>query len=154
MSCAAIMTPVPLSIQEDESVGEAVGKLVTQHHAHLPVVDESGRYAGMFGLDDLLGLLVPRVALAGNLMSNLRFVADDPEELRRRFDSVKNRRVREVTNRNAATLDPDASGIDAFRLFCRSHDSLAVVDKTSGRVVGMVSPWDAIRALARPAAQA
>lgn len=149
MNCIAIMTPDPITVREDESVGEAVGKLVTQHHTGLPVVDESGRYAGMFGLGDLLGLLVPRVALAGDLISNLRFIADDPEELRRRFDSVKNRRVREVANRNAVTLDPEASRIEALRLFCRNHDSLAVVEKQSGRVVGMVAPWDAIRALTR-----
>jgi CBS-domain-containing membrane protein len=152
MSCAAIMTPDPLTIRDDESVAEAVDKLVAQPHANLPVVDESGRYAGMFGLCDLLGLLVPRVALAGNLMSNLRFVVDDPEELRRKFDAVKNRRVGEVANRNAVTLDSEASEIEAFRLFCRSHDSLAVVEKPSGRVVGMVSPWNAIRALASPPA--
>lgn len=148
MSCAAIMTSNPITLRDDESVGEAAAKLVAQHHSHLPVVDEAGRYAGMFGLGDLLGLLVPRVALAGDLISNLRFVADDPEALRRRFDSVKNRRVREVANRNAVTLDPEASEIEAVRLFCRNHDSLAVVEKPSGRVIGIVSPWNAIRALA------
>ena len=39
----------------------------------------------MFGIYDLLGLLVPRVALAGDLLPNLRFIGDDPEALRTKF---------------------------------------------------------------------
>lgn len=147
MSCAAIMTAEPLTIREDESVGEAVAKLVGQQHTNLPVVDATGRYAGMFGIDDLLSLLVPRVALAGNLTSNLRFIMDDPGELTRKFDAVRRRQVGEVANRNATTLDPDAPEIEAFRLFCRNHDSLPVVEKESGKVLGMVSCWSVFRAL-------
>lgn len=142
----------PPTISADESIGGAVTKLVSQHHANLPVVDGAGRYMGMFGLDDLLGLLVPRVALAGNLSSNIRFIMDDPGELQRKYDEVKSRCVGELANRNAATLEADTPEIEAFRLFCRNHDSMAVVDKQSGQVLGMVSSWDAVRGLTRPSA--
>jgi CBS domain-containing protein len=80
-------------------------------------------------------------------MSNLRFIADDPEELRRKYSEVKNRRVADVANRKAPTLDPDWSEAEAIRLFCRNHTSLPVVDRNSGRVVGIVSCWDAIRGI-------
>jgi len=151
MSCAAIMTGDPLTIGEDESVADAAAKLVAHHHSSLPVVDANGRYTGMFGIYDLLSLLVPRVALAGNLMANLRFIIDDPGELRQKFLEVKSRRVGDAANRNAATLHPDSPEIEAIRLFCRSHDSLPVIEKDSGKIVGIVSCWDAIRALAAPA---
>jgi CBS domain-containing protein len=147
MSCTAIMTEAPVTIREQESVADATAKLVSSHFTNLPVVDLEGRYVGMFGLYDLLGLLVPRVALAGDLMSNLRFIADDPEELRRRYREVKNRPVSEVANRKAPTLDPDEPEVEAIRLFCRNHISLPVVDGESGRVLGIVSCWDAIRSV-------
>src|SRR5690242_3980580 len=108
MSCTAIMTKAPVTLREQESVADAAAKLVSNHFTTLPVVDAEGRYAGMFGLYDLLGLLVPRVALAGDLMANLRFIPDDPEDLRRKYREVKNRPVAEVANRNAPKLDPDA----------------------------------------------
>ncbi|MGH6828053.1 MAG: CBS domain-containing protein [Rhizomicrobium sp.] len=154
MSCAAIMTKAPLTILEDTSVAEAAAKLIEHHYTNLPVVDAEGRYTGMFGIYDLLSLLVPRVALAGNLMSNLRFISDDPEELRRKFQELKNLRVAEVADRNGAKLDPDSPEIEAIRLFCRSHSSLPVVEKGSGKVVGIVSYWDAIGALVGPPKQA
>jgi len=148
MSCAAIMTRAPVTIRQEESVAAAVAKLVSHHFTNLPVVDSSDCYVGMFGLYDLLSLLVPRVALAGDLMSNLRFIADDPEELRRKYQDVKSRPVSEVVSRNSPTLDPDAPEVEAIRLFCRNHISLPVVDRDSGRVLGIVSCWDAIRAIA------
>ncbi|HEY6579329.1 MAG TPA: CBS domain-containing protein [Rhizomicrobium sp.] len=154
MSCAAIMTKAPLTIPENESVAEATAKLIAHHYTNLPVVDGEGRYAGMFGIYDLLSLLAPRIALAGNLVSNLRFISDDPEELRRKFQELKNRRVSDVADRNGAKLDPDSPEIEAIRLFCRSHSSIPVVEKGSGKVVGIVSCWDAVRALVGPPKQA
>ena len=148
MSCAAIMTKAPVTIRQEEGVAAAVAKLVSHQFTNLPVVDSGDRYVGMFGLYDLLSLLVPRVALAGDLMSNLRFLADDPEELRRKYHGVKSRPVSEVLSRNSPTLDPDASEVEAIRLFCRNHISLPVVDRDSGRVLGIVSCRDAIRAIA------
>lgn len=148
MSCAAIMTKRPLTIGEDETVADAVQKLIAHHHTNVPVVDAEGRFVGMFGIYDLLGLLVPRVALAGDMMANLRFIIDDPEELRRKFRDVKGRRISEVANRNGAVLHPDSPEIEAIRLFCRNHSSLPVIDKESGKVLGIVSCWDAIRDLA------
>jgi len=152
MICAAIMTKYPPTIHADETVAEAADKLAAHACVNLPVVDAQGRYIGMFGICDLLGLLVPRVALAGNLMANLRFISDDPGELRGRFQEMGSRHVSEVADRQAATLHPEASEIEAIRLFCRSPNAIAVVAKESGKLLGIVSSWDAIRALGgRPA---
>jgi CBS domain-containing protein len=148
MSCTAIMTKTPLTIPEDETVAGAAAKLIGHHYTSLPVVDASGRYVGMFGIYDLLGLLVPRVALAGNLMSNLRFLSDDPGELRRRYEEVKSRLVSEAADRNSARLDSDAPEIEAIRLCCRSHTPIPVVEKGTDKVIGIISCWDALRALA------
>jgi CBS domain-containing protein len=148
MSCAAIMTPNPLTLSEDDSVAAAVERLIDSHNTTLPVVDAEGRYAGMFGLYDLLSLVVPRVALAGNLLANLRFIGSDPEDLRRKFRDVKHRRVGDAADRNMPTLNPDTPEIEAVRLFCRNHTALAVVERSTGKVVGVVSSRDAIRTLA------
>jgi len=148
MSCAAIMTKSPPTIRDDASVADAAGALVAQRQMNLPVVDGDGRYAGMFGIGDLLSLLVPRVALAGDLMANLRFIGDDPEDLRRKFQEVKNLRVADVADRNAAALHPETSEIEAIRLICRNPSALPVVERESRKVVGMISCGDAIRAIA------
>jgi CBS domain-containing protein len=147
MNCTAIMTKTPLTISEDETVADAAAKLVGHHYTSLPVVDAAGRYVGMFGIYDLLGMLVPRVALAGNFMSNLRFLSEDPGELRRRYEEVKSRRVSEAADRNSARLDSDAPEIEAIRLCCRSLAPIAVVEKETDKLIGIISCWEALRAL-------
>lgn len=148
MSCAAIMSNAPMRLRVDETIEQAAAKLVSHQFISLPVVDADECYFGMFGIYDLLSMLVPRVALAGNLLPNLRFISDNPEDLRTRYRDVKTRLVSEAADCKAVTLKPDTPEIEAVRLFCQSHSSLAVVDPQSRKVVGLVSWWDAIRSIA------
>lgn len=148
MSCAAIMTANPTRVRDSDSLAEAAAALAREHGLDLPVVDEAGRFVGMFGLYDLLSLLVPRVALAGDLTPNLRFVGDDMNRLRTRFESIRTRPVGACCERQCVTLAPDSEAIEALRLFCHRHTRLAVVDPGSRMLVGVVSWADAITALA------
>jgi CBS domain-containing protein len=148
MSSAAIMTKNPVTLRADESVGAAAARLTEHSSISLPVVDAEGRYVGMFGITNLLCMLIPRVALAGDLLPNLRFLGDDPAELRKRFAEVQSRRVGDFADRSASTLAPDMPEVEAIRLFCQSHNSLAVVEPQTRKVVGVVSCWNAIKAIA------
>jgi len=147
MTCSALMTADPLTARETETVGAASAKLIAHHYINLPVVDGAGKFLGMFGIYDLLSLLVPRVALAGGLLPNLRFIGDDPEDLRTRYREIKSRLVGNVADREAIMLYPDTPEIEALRLFCRHHTTLAVVERGTRQLVGIVSYWDAVRAL-------
>lgn len=147
MSCAEIMTANPLTVRAQDSVGAAADALIQHRYINLPVVDTDGRFEGMFGIYELLGLLVPRVALAGDLLPNLRFVSDDPMALKKKFAEVKAKPVGEWCDRDAVTLHPDTPMIEAVRLFCRRHTTLAVVERETGKLSGIVSYWDALAAL-------
>ncbi len=151
MTCAAMMTKDPLTARESETVGDAAQKLISHHCINLPVVDDAGKFIGMFGIYDLLCMLVPRIALAGGLLPNLRFIGDGPQELRTRYRDVKLRLVGDVADREAAVLHPDTPEIEALRLFCHRHTTLAVVERGTRNLVGIVSYWDAIRSLVREA---
>ena len=112
------------------------------------MVDSEGCYAGMFGVNDLLSMLVPRVALAGNVVANLRFIGDDPAELRKRYAELKSRRVGDSLDRGASTLTPETPQNEAIQLLCQSHNALAVIDPATRKVVGVITGWDAIGAIA------
>lgn len=142
MRCAAIMNASPVTLRAEESVAAAAHKLIAQRSTNLAVVDGEHRYIGTFGVDDLLGLIVPRVALAGSLSSNLRFIDDDPRRLGERFHAVKSQTVGELADRNAIVLAPDTPLIEAFRILCRNRVSLPVVDGASRKLLGIVTYWD------------
>jgi CBS domain-containing protein len=134
-------------VRETDSVEQAAEKLIGQRHLGIPVIDQAGRYVGMFGTDDLLSLVVPRVAIAGHVAPNLRFVGDDPGALIERFRELKARPVGAVADRNAVVLAPDTPQIEAFRILSRSRVSLPVVDPDSRKLVGLVSYWDVMGAI-------
>ena len=148
MRCADIMNANPPSVHDTDSVAKAAAELVSGRHLGLPVIDAEGRYIGMFGADDLLGLVVPRVAIAGgNVVPNLRFVGDNPKTLTTRFGEVARQAVGAVVDRNAIVLSPDTPQIEAFRIFCRSRTSLPVVEPQSRKLVGLVSYFDVMGAV-------
>jgi len=148
MACASLMAADVPRLRGDASVAEAVSELIARRHTSLPVVDGDGLYVGMFGVLDLLGLLVPRVALAGDLAANVRFIGADADGLRARFRDQRGRPLSEVADRNAPTLKPDTPDVEAIRLFCHGHNGIAVVDPQSRKVLGVISCWEALRALA------
>jgi len=147
MSCGLIMTKNPVTLDEGATVGDAAKMLVSHRWLRLPVADAAGRFVGMFGVDDLLCQLVPRVALAGGVVTNLRFVTDDPEDLRKRYREISSRRVGEVADRDVVALHPDTPEIEALRLFCKTRETLAVVDRETRKLLGVISPSDALRAM-------
>ncbi len=61
----------------------------------LPVVDAAGKLVGMFKLDRLLAVLLPKAALLDYGMPDLTFVSDTLDQLRERMREIEARSVRE-----------------------------------------------------------
>jgi len=150
MTCADIMTRNPYCVREDDAIGDAARQIIEHNYINLPVVDADGRFIGLFGIYDLLALLVPRVAVIGNLLPNLRFLGDDDSELHRKYVTLKDNPVRRAVNREAVRVYTDTPQIEAIRLFCRNHMTIPVIERGSDRLVGMISYWDAARHIVAP----
>jgi CBS-domain-containing membrane protein len=147
MTCGLIMTANPLTTGEADSVADATARLIEHRYINLPVVDAGGTFLGMFGITDVFGLVIPKVALAGGLIANLRFMADTAEEVRAKFREVAHRKVGEVADRQVRVVHPDTPEIEALRLFCQQHSTLAVIARDTRKLLGIVTYWDAMRAL-------
>jgi len=150
MSCEKIMIRNPKSVREDDTIGMAAREIVENHCISLPVVDADGRFVGLFGIFDLLALLVPRVAVIGNILPNLQFLSDDDEVMRQKFVELRNSPLKRAVNREAARVHPNTPLIEAIRLLCRNHLTIPVVDEQTERLVGVISYWDAARYIIGP----
>jgi CBS domain-containing protein len=150
VTCANFMTPDPVTVGEREPIGRAAEVLLGSKLINLPVIGEDGRLVGLFGIYDLLALLVPRIAVVGDLLPNLRFVGDDIRELRLKYADVRKNPVHRAMNREPVTVYTDTPIIEAVRLFCRNHMTIPVLDRETRRLAGMISYWDAARAVMDP----
>jgi CBS domain-containing protein len=55
-----VMTPHPMVIRPDDSLGEALRRLTQGHRRHLPIVDERGRVLGLISIRDILTFIAER----------------------------------------------------------------------------------------------
>jgi CBS domain-containing protein len=140
----------PKSVREDDTIGVAAREIVDNRCISLPVVDASGRFVGSFGIFDLLAMLLPRVAVIGNLLPNLQFLGDDDGLLRQKFASLRDSPLNPAINRETARVHPDTPLVEAIRLLCRNHLTIPVVERETERLVGVISYWDTARYLLDP----
>ena len=49
-----VMTPYPMVIHSDDSLSEALRRLIQGHRRHLPIVDERGHVLGLLSIRDIL----------------------------------------------------------------------------------------------------
>jgi CBS domain-containing protein len=55
-----VMTPHPMVIHADDSMSEALRRMIQGHRRHLPVVDERGRVLGVLSIRDVLTFVAER----------------------------------------------------------------------------------------------
>ncbi len=151
MSVADITRRDPVTLGPADTVERAAELLVQERALALPVVEVSGKLVGTFGVDGLAKLLLPRaVTLDVGLeeLTDLDFVADSLEELRERMGRVCEQPVKKyMDTETRRPLDPDSSFTEALFLLHRLGEDLPVVDPSTGKLVGMVSPWDVLSRL-------
>jgi CBS domain-containing protein len=148
MRARDVMTPDVVTVAADALVGEAAELLVGHRISAVPVVDAEGALVGIVSESDFL----PRVAGRPPAPWWLRLLTGTVEEARA-FVKAHGRRVDEVMTRDVLTVRPEtALGEVAHALEARGVKRAPVV--ADGRLVGIVSRADIVRALAAGEARA
>ncbi|MFN8652507.1 MAG: CBS domain-containing protein [Gemmatimonadales bacterium] len=129
MRVADIMQTNLMTVRGTDTISEAVALLAESHVSGVPVIAERGRLVGVLSNSDILEALADK---------------PDPEERERLFDQTT---VQEVMTARPQTITSDASVKDAAQrmLYLEVH-RLFVED--NGRLVGVVSTTDLVRAMA------
>lgn len=55
-----VMTPHPMVIRPDDSLSEALRRLIQGHRRHLPIVDDRGHVLGLISIRDILSFIAER----------------------------------------------------------------------------------------------
>jgi CBS domain-containing protein len=123
-----LIVPDPVVIAPGDSVVEAAQVLAAYDIRGLPVVDGTGRLVGMVSQTDLVRLWASAVG--------------DWRDLR----------IEDVMTTPALTIYPAATIQEAAELMTNQNVArLVVIDETTGKVVGLLSDSDLVRAV-RPRA--
>jgi CBS domain-containing protein len=145
---ASILNPRPLTVRESDALSEVVRITLERHVRSLPVLDAGGRYVGMVSLHRILELLLPRSATVAHGLADLAFVHDSLADLRAKLENFGAHRVADYMDRDAAAIAPETQVVEAALLMFRTRENLPVVERSSGRLVGLVSPWEILQRIA------
>ena len=145
MTCRDYMIRNPPTLAADTTVGDAVRLLTAERLFALPVADAVGAYGGLFGVYDVIGLLLPS-GTADGLVPDLGFMADDPGEIRDRLAEKAGQKIGPLLHHDLPTLSPASPIVEALFLLHKHRHPLAVVD-TDRRLVGLMTHWEALAAL-------
>jgi CBS-domain-containing membrane protein len=147
MTAVTIMNAQPAVLHDTDTIAQALAALEQHRARSLPVLDGHNRFLGQFGMHAVLGLLLPRAAILNTGLRDLSFIADEPEHLRERLGHISSERVANHLEEVPDVVEPDTPLSELLLVLYRHGGNLAVVEKTTGTLVGVISPWDILEAL-------
>jgi CBS-domain-containing membrane protein len=101
----------------------------------------------MFKLDRLYATLLPKAALIGYGVPDLAFVSDTLGQLREKKREIEDLAVRDFVVRPHDVVHPDTPPLEIVLLLHHGVNAIPVLERKSGKLVGMVSARDLLTAL-------
>jgi CBS-domain-containing membrane protein len=149
MSSAELMIRDPVVLSQHATVGQALDLLLAQRVPTLPVVDEDGRLRGLFGVCQVLGLLLPRVATwEGVGVEDLAYMGEGLPDLAQRLGELRGRPVAGLLDEKTHAIGPDTALMETLLLLQRCGTIVPVVEGPDERLVGVVTPASALGRIA------
>lgn len=146
---ADVMTPDPVTVQPQTPLQEAIKTLAEKRFSGLPVVDEAGDLVGVLSETDLMwretGVEPPPYITFLDSVIYLQ----NPARYQKEIHKALGQTVGEVMSDKPISIQSDRSLREAANIM---HDKdirrLPVVDPADGKVVGILTRGDIVRAMA------
>jgi CBS-domain-containing membrane protein len=146
MSLAPLYTTDFVALRNTDTVADATMQMLRHRVTDLPVVNEHGRFLGLFKLDRVFASLLPKAALIGYGISDLGFVSNTLDDMRADMRDIEHHPVVEYLVRPEHTVTPETSPMEIVLLLYRGANNVPVLGD-DGKLVGMVSARDLLAAL-------
>jgi len=142
VTAALFMDPEPTVLRDTDTVGAAAEQIMAHRYRSLPVVDAEGRYLGIIGVNGMLRLVLPTAAVMEKGLTNIPYMSTTLDELRARLQKVVDQPVTICLDTDVPTVGPDTPSLDTLLTLYRTKTALAVVEKGTGRLLGVISYFD------------
>lgn len=146
---AEVMSANPQTVKPQTPLQEAIQLMAEKHISGLPVLNDSGVLVGVLSESDLMwretGVERPPYVM---FLDSVIYLSN-PNRYEKEIHKALGQTVGEVMTEGAITIAPDKSLQQAAQLM---HDKkikrLPVVDSTDGKLIGILTRGDIVRAMA------
>ena len=149
MTASIFMDSNPAVLHATDTIGKAADEIMKVHHRSLPVVDDFGRFLGVVTVDCMLYLVLPKIATMQKEKERLRlesmpYVTNGLVDLRRRLKKALDYPVTICLKEKQKVhfVHPDTPLVETLLTMYYCKANLPVVEKDTGRLVGMISYYD------------
>lgn len=141
-TAASIMDPHPTRLKPTDIISTAAAYIMENRYRNLPVVDANGCYLGVFGVNCLLRLVLPKAAIMDKGLRDVAFIHENLSDLHARLHEVENEPITLCMTAEATTVAPDTPLVATLLILYRTKTSIPVVEPGSCKLLGMISYWD------------
>jgi CBS domain-containing protein len=142
MPASAVMDPHPTVLRPTDIISTAVEYIMQHRYRSLPVVDEEGRYLGVFGVNCLLKLVLPKAAIMEKGLESVGFIHESLLDLQHRMNEVSDQPISVCMSTDIATVGPDTPLVETLLTLYRTKSSVPVLEPKTGKLLGVISYWD------------
>lgn len=143
MKVREIMKREVISLSPELSVKEGVEILLKRRISGLPVMDKNERLKGMFTEKDFLRYLLPSYL---DKVGEFRY-EENPKYVKHKISQMDKLKLRQLMRREVVTVEEDVTLCEVARMMLTQKVRRIPVVSKDGRVVGMVTREDIVRAL-------
>ncbi len=143
MTAAKLMDSHPKVVHPNDTILTGIGLIMKYRYRRLPVVDDEGIFQGVFGVNCLLRLALPKAVVMQDGLENINFVRETLSDLRHRIQEVENEPISICMLQDSIKVAPDLPLLETLRILYLTRASLPVVDEDSGKLLGIISYFDA-----------
>lgn len=140
-----------VTVRPDMTVAEGLAVLDGRKIRFAPVVDEAGVMVGMFSLKQILMNLLPVSVTMEDGIENIDFIIGAAPGVAKRLVKLKASLVRDMMDRKPYVVHEGTPTWEAIRLLVRFGSPLPVVEKETGKFLGIISEQQAISELSHAA---
>ena len=137
--CTRAMITGVTTVSPDMTVQEALDIFKAKSIRNVPVVDENGKFVGLFGLQQVLLNLLPKAASMDHGLENLSFVQGAAPGIAKRLRKLDKYKVSEFMNKEPHHVDCETSTIEALRLMARKGSPVTVINTKTKEFKGIIS---------------
>jgi CBS domain-containing protein len=129
------------TILDSATLGEALARMVKHHMQQLLLVNEAGEFVGEVTTFTFAKLLLKD----GSETTQEEAEAETVSDVDERIVPHLGRRVRDFAEHDLPVVSPDTPLMEAVRLLAAGKLRLPVVDPTTNKFVGVISPLTVLR---------
>ncbi len=148
-TCAEIMIADPVTVPATATVEQALELLLRERFHSVPVIDDGRRFKGLFGIDNVCRLLLPRVVTMEGGLGDVSFASENLDDMRQRFDAIRGKPVVELAEAKVSTVQPSTPLLRGLQLLHRERTLVPVVDPATGRLEGVLAFYGLLARLSR-----